>query len=180
MSKPPTILSVCPTENSRMFHVEKVHLRFGNGEERVFERFTNKNRQAVMILPVFNDDTILLIREYGVGLEEYHLSLPKGGIEPGESITESANRELKEEVGYGAHKFTPLVGMSSSPSYSRAVMEVLVAESLYPCVCVGDEPEPIEVVPWPLAKLDELLSRKDFHEARAIAALLLYARQRGL
>tara|TARA_Y100000766_G_C18806014_1_gene555492 strand:+ start:465 stop:956 length:492 start_codon:yes stop_codon:yes gene_type:complete len=163
-----------------MFHVEKVHLRFGNGEERLFERFTNKNRQAVMILPILNDDTLLLIREYGVGIEDYHLSFPKGGVEPGESIVESANRELKEEVGYGAKTLTPLATMSSSPSYSRAVMEVLVAESLYPCSCPGDEPEPIEVVPWPLKKIDELISREEFHEARAVAALLMYARQRGL
>ena len=58
------------------------------------------------------------------------------------------------------------------------VMHVVVAKDLYPETLEGDEPEPLEVVKWPLAKIDELLARDDFTEARSIAALLLVDRQR--
>ena len=180
MSTLPEILSVEKTEKPSLFEVESVHLKFSNGQERVFERFSNKSRRAVMILPLLDSETLLLIREYGVGLEDYHLSLPKGGIEKGESSLDCAQRELKEEVGYSAQKWTPLRFMSSSPGYSRAQMDVMIAEDLSPDRIQGDEPEPIEVVPWPLANLEELLQHEQLHEARALAALLLFARMRGL
>jgi ADP-ribose diphosphatase len=52
-------------------------------------------------------------------------------------------------------------------------MYLVFAEDLYHEKLVGDEPEPIEVVPWPLSKMDELLAQDDFTEARSIAALFM-------
>ena len=52
-------------------------------------------------------------------------------------------------------------------------INVVFATDLYPKQLQGDEPEPIELVPWPLQRLDELLSSEEFCEARAIAALVL-------
>ncbi len=50
-------------------------------------------------------------------------------------------------------------------------INVMLARDLYPESLPGDEPEPPEVVSWPLARLDELLAAPEFTEARAIAAL---------
>ena len=47
-----------------------------------------------------------------------------------------------------------------------------MAKDLYPESLPGDEPEPLEVIKWPLDKVDELLKRDDFQEARSISALL--------
>ena len=52
-------------------------------------------------------------------------------------------------------------------------MSLVVAEDLYPEKLEGDEPEELEVVPWPVAKLHELIHRDDFTESRSIAALYL-------
>jgi ADP-ribose diphosphatase len=52
-------------------------------------------------------------------------------------------------------------------------INVVFATDLYPHQLQGDEPEPIELVPWPLQRLDELLHNEEFCEARAIAALAL-------
>jgi ADP-ribose diphosphatase len=52
-------------------------------------------------------------------------------------------------------------------------INVMLARDLYPQRLPADEPEPIEVVPWPLGGLDELMQRDDFAEARALAALHL-------
>ncbi|VTM22829.1 ADP compounds hydrolase nudE [Raoultella terrigena] len=60
---------------------------------------------------------IILIREYAVGTESYELGFSKGLIDPGESVLEAANRELKEEVGFGAQKLTFLKKLSMAPSY---------------------------------------------------------------
>ena len=96
----PTILNVETVARSRLFTVESVDLEFSNGVRRVYERMRPTNREAVMIVPIV-DDHLILIREYAVGTESYELGFSKGLIDPGESVFEAANRELKEEVGFG-------------------------------------------------------------------------------
>ena len=129
-----------------------------------------------MIIPKLDDDTVLLIREYGAGVDEYVLGFPKGAIEKGEDLIETANRELMEEVGYGAHKIEPIAEYSAIPGYSTAKMQIVLATDLYPEKRAGDEPEEIEVIPWRLDNIDELLAHPEFHEARSIAAILTVAR----
>lgn len=170
--KPPKILSQKTVAQTRLFKVERVSIRFSNGQEREFERFANIRRPAVLIVPLLDAKTVLLTREYGVGLEDYHLSLPKGGIDAGESILQAAHRELQEEVGYGAQHIEHLLSCSNTPSYSSSRMDVVLATDLYPSKLEGDEPEPIEVIPTPLDTIPTLIAQGEIHEARAIAALL--------
>jgi ADP-ribose diphosphatase len=174
MSRKPQILSTKTIAQSRLFAIEEVHLRFENGIERVFERLKGRLTGSVMIVPMLDKDTVLLVREYGVGVDNYFLSLPKGIVEPGEDLFAAANRELMEEVGYGAKKFTLLKPLGSAPGYlSGRGMQLILAQELYPQKLQGDEPEEIEVVSWKLSELKELLKRDDFNEARSIAALFI-------
>lgn len=159
-----------------MFAIEELHLTFSNGAERVFERLISPIKRAVMIVPIFDDGTLLLCREYAAGTDAYELGFPKGFVELHESLEIAANRELKEEIGFGAKKLTPLKPLSSSPSYFGLKVDVFIAEGLYPERLPGDEPEEIEVVKWPISKIDELLQRDDFSEARSIAAIYLLER----
>ena len=114
--------------------------------------------------------------EYGAGVDEYQITLPKGAYEHGEDWRDAANRELKEEAGYGARKLTLLKRMTLSPGYMGHHITVALAEDLYEERLPGDEPEPLEVIPWKLSRLDELLQREDVTEARVIAALLMTQR----
>ena len=168
----PTILNVETVARSRLFNVESVDLEFSNGVRRVYERMRPSTREAVMIVPIV-DDHIILIREYAVGTESYELGFSKGLIDPGETVDEAANRELKEEVGFGANKLTFLKKLSMAPSYFSSKMNILVAEDLYPESLPGDEPEPLPQVRWPLAQLMSLLDEEDFNEARNVSALFL-------
>ena len=174
VKSPPEILSQEVVASSKIFSIEQVHLRFSNGEERIYERFLSRNRGAVMILPFLNDNTILMIREYAVGMEDYELTLPKGLIDPGETFEEAANRELKEEVGYGAKRIAPLRSFSMSPGHGRASMHCFVAEDLYPERLEGDEPESLEVIEVSFDDLSEIIQREDVNDARTIATLLYY------
>lgn len=174
MPTKPKILGTKTVASSRLFEIEEVQLCFANGNQRVFERLRGRLTGAVMIAPMLDNDTVLLIKEYGVGMEDYFLGLPKGIVEPGEDLTVAANRELMEETGYGAKEFTPLKSLTSAPGYIRGKgMQLLLARNLYPQRLQGDEPEEIEVVPWRLSRLHELLQRDDFSEARSVAALFM-------
>lgn len=169
----PDILKVTTTAESRLFKVEEVELKFSNGAERTYERLANRGRGAVMIVPVTEQQEVVLIREYAVGLEDYTLTLPKGLIDPGEDAHTAADRELKEEAGFGSHKLTTLKTMTTAPNYMGHCLTAVLAEDLYPCRLQGDEPEEMEVVTWPLNELEKLLQDDTFTEGRAIAALYM-------
>lgn len=173
----PRVLARQTVARSRLFHVESLDLRFSNGEERTFERLTGSDHGAVMIVAMPDPEHVLLIREYAAGFEDYVLTLPKGLVDPGEDIVTAANRELMEECGFGAHSMEPLVELSLAPNYMRHRMQVMLAKDLYPKRLPGDEPEPLIVETHPINELSSLLTREDFHEARAIAALYI-ARER--
>lgn len=173
MPTKPEILKRETVMRSRLFRADQVHLRFSNGEERHYEKLVGGGNGAVLIVPLLNDNTFLLVKEYAVGLEDYHLACPKGALDQGENILEAANRELKEEVGYGARKLTFLKKVHLSPSYMEHGINIVIAEDLYPERLQGDEPEPIEVHPLPIADLPEFCLRTDVCEGRSIAALFL-------
>lgn len=173
MTRKPTVTSTEVIAHTRFFQVERVGLRFTNGREVLWERLRSPARGAVLVVPMLDLETVLLIREYAAGMERYELALPKGRIEDTESVVEAGNREMMEEIGYGAHKMTPLKSVTLAPGAISHVTHIVLAEDLYPARLEGDEPEAIEVVPWPLAQLDALMQREECTEARSIAALYM-------
>lgn len=169
----PEIIQIKEIAQTRVFKIEEVTLCFSNGEQRVFERLRGWQPGLVLIVPMQDLQTFLLIQEYGAGINDYALSFPKGRIEESEDILLAGNRELQEEVGYKANKLTYLQGMTTAPNYNDTVMHVLLAEDLTPSKLEGDEPEPMAVVPWAMNQIDDLIQRSDFHETKSLAALFL-------
>lgn len=169
----PEILKRHEVAKTRLFRVEELLLKFSNGVERIYERLCHPAHGAVMIVPMLDEETVLLVREYGAGVEEYQLGLPKGACNASEDRLSAANRELMEEVGYGAHHLEFIKKISLSPSYMEHDIDVILAQQLYEHRLPGDEPEELEVVPWRLSDLDQLVARADFTEGRSIAALYM-------
>ncbi len=180
MTKLPEILEKKSIAKTRLFHVESLHLRFSNGVERDYERLKSGQRGAVMVIPMLDSETILLIREYAAGVERYELAFSKGLIDEGESILEAANREMKEEVGYGGRDLQLLRKFTLAPGYLSHQMFLVLAKDLYEEKLEGDEPEELEVIPWPVADLDKLIEQDDFTEARSIAAVYLLKQYLGI
>ncbi|MFB1016120.1 MAG: ADP compounds hydrolase NudE [Alteromonadaceae bacterium] len=158
---------------SRLFSIEQLDLTFSNGEKRQYERMLGSGSGAVMIVPMLDANTMLLVREYCAGTHTYELGFPKGLIDKGEVAAQAANRELKEEIGYGAEKLISIREVMMAPAFFNAKMMIFLAEGLYQEELEGDEPEPLEVVPWKLDNYQALLEEPNFNEARSIAALML-------
>lgn len=174
MPQKPEIIAQRLVASSRLFRVEEMKLRFSNGVERTYERLLGGKCPAVIVIPVLDNDTVILIREYGGGVDRYELALPKGRVEPEEDILEAANRELKEEIGYGARELELFKLMTQSPNYMQHRTQVVIARGLYPESAEGDEPERLDVVEVKLSELETWIMREDLTEARSIAALLMY------
>ena len=169
----PVILDRRMRDPSRMFQIEQIDLEFSNGQRRTFERMKTQGLGAVIIVPMKDEKTVLLVREYAAGLHHYEIGLPKGRLEAHETILEAAQRELKEEIGFGATDLIELTCLSLAPGYMTHMTRVVLARGLYPEKLPGDEPEELEVVPWPMDDLLSITQRDDCTEGRTIAALYL-------
>jgi ADP-ribose diphosphatase len=174
MTKKPKIFNKKVLAETRLFRIEAMDVKFSNGQQRKYERLCrSQSNGAVLIVPMLNNETVLLIREYSAGIDRYELGLPKGKIDTGESILNAANRELKEEVGYGAWQLHCLASLSLAPSYLEHTIDIVIAQDLYEEKLAGDEPEELEVVPWKLDNIRGLLATGECTEARSIAALYM-------
>ncbi|MCK5895057.1 MAG: ADP compounds hydrolase NudE [Endozoicomonadaceae bacterium] len=175
MKQKPDILEVEEIARSALFRVEQIKLRFSNGVKRTYERLGrhHSGHQAVMVVPLLDDDRFVMIDEYAAGMESYQLSLPKGLVEPGEDLLAGAERELKEEAGYGADDLKYLTCFTLSPNYMSHSMHVVLARDLYEEKLEGDEPEDLGVHIFSFDDLPQLIAREDFSEARVLAALYM-------
>src|SRR5690606_8962367 len=153
------------------YRLERLDLEFSNGERRQFERLRGRGHGAVAVVPLLDAHTVLLVREYAAGLHRYELGLVKGRVDAGETALQAADRELKEEAGHGARRLDVVRTVTLAPVYMSHETTVVLARDLYPERLPGDEPEELEVVPWPLEAIGELALREDFSEGRSIAAL---------
>ncbi|MBO1923073.1 ADP compounds hydrolase NudE [Thiomicrorhabdus sp. 6S3-12] len=177
--KLPSILAEKIAAKSRIFTVQSQHLAFSNGAEVVYERLLAGGGGAVLIVPVLEDGTLLLIREFGAGVGRYELGFPKGKIDPGEGWKEAAIRESQEEISHLPKRVELLDSVSLAAGYMTHQTHIVLATDLHPSEAPGDEPEPLEVVPWHLDDWQELVAHPDFSEGRAYAALLLVLKHLG-
>ena len=155
------------------YRMERLDLEFSNGERRKYERLHGRGHGAVAVVPMLDAETVLLVRKYAAGMHRYELGLVKGRIDAGETALQAANRELMEEAGYGARDLLVLRSLTLAPVYMSHATDLVLARDLYPQRLPGDEPEELELVPWKLDDIGELILREEFSEGRSIAALFI-------
>ena len=173
--KPSTIKPIINNQltlsQSKLFTIQQVDLEFNNGEKRVYERIVAPGAAAVLIIPVIDNEHVIMIREYSVGTERYELVFPKGKIDEGEDILEAANRECMEEIGYRSNKLTALAQMTIAPGYLGFITHIVLAEQLHEEKREGDEPEELEQLICNVNNIESLIKNETLTEARSIAAL---------
>lgn len=109
-----------------------------------------KHPGGVCIAPIDADGNLIMVRQYRYPLSSEILEIPAGKIDPGESPEVCGRRELLEETGYTAEKFTPLGVLYPTPGYTNEGIYMFIAEGLTPGEKNPDEGEFLEnvIVPF--------------------------------
>ena len=128
---------------------------------------------AVAIIPIDADDNVLLVRQYRypVGLDL--LEIPAGVIEDGESPDHTAQRELREEVGYASRNLRALGGIYSSPGFCDEILYMYLARDLVESRLPGDDDEDITVERVPMSDVGRLIRFGEIQDAKSVAGLLM-------
>lgn len=128
------------------------------------------------------DPDVLLIRQYRHAAGQFLLELPAGRIEPGEKLIPAAKRELLEETGFRAKRWSKLVRYYASPGFVAESMDILLAEDLVAAPGEGtpDEDERIELLPTPLSEALRLALAGKLHDGKSLIGILFYANRRLL
>ena len=131
-------------------HRDAVRLPDGSHGAREYIRHPG----AVAIVPLFDDGSILLERQFRYPKGRHFIELPAGKMEAGEPPLETARRELVEECGYEAAEWESLVTLHPCIGYSNEVIEIYAARGLAHVGACLDEGEHLEVFP---ARIEDAL-----------------------
>jgi ADP-ribose pyrophosphatase len=127
---------------------------------------------AAMVLPLFQDGSILLERQFRFPLRTHFLELPAGKIDPGEEPLATARRELLEETGYTATQWRHLATLYPCVGYSNEKVELFVAHGLKHEGHPGEDGEFLECVHLALDEALEMVRVGEINEVKTILGLL--------
>ena len=133
-----------------------------------------EHSDCVVIVPVDENDHVLLVRQFRYPVDSALLEVPAGGIEPGEDVLDCVRRELQEEIGYLPGTIEKLGGFYSIPGYGTEYLYVYLARNLRASRLVAEDTDDIEVVRVPVAQIPDLVLSGKLCDAKSIAALLTY------
>ncbi len=159
---------------TKLFTVKDIILKTDENKTVTYQIL--EKTDTSLIVPLLNNQTVLLIREYFYAIDQWLIGLPKGRIEKDSDPLETANRELQEEIGYKAQNLDKLGTLTMSPGYSTQKTHVFLARDLIKSKLSGDEDYKIEVIKYPLDKFEDLIDQGLLNESRAITALYLTRR----
>ncbi|KAA3655237.1 MAG: NUDIX hydrolase [Proteobacteria bacterium] len=160
-----------------LLKVERDHVRLPDGKTAVREYIRHPG--AVVVIAVLPDGRLILERQFRYPLRRAFIELPAGKIDPGEAIEACARRELREEVGYEAARWTHLGTLHPCIGYSDERIEVFLAQELTHVGHQWDEGEFLEVLSLSPAELDAAVASGEVTDGKTLSALYI-ARARGI
>ena len=143
-----------------------------NGHQAALE--VVKHPGAALTVPFVSKNKIILLRQFRPVIETYLYELPAGTLKKGERPLDCARREIKEETGYSASRFTYLGAIFPVPGYSTEQIHLYRAEGLKRCrgySCDNDECIESAIVDRPGIK--KLFNQRKIQDAKTICALAL-------
>jgi ADP-ribose pyrophosphatase len=120
------------------------------------------------------DPIVILERQYRHAAGQFLIELPAGRIEPGEAPLAAAKREMIEETGYRAKKWTLLTKYFASPGFLGEWMQIYLARDIRAGIATPEPDEHIEILRIPLSEALALASANKIHDGKTLIGLSLY------
>lgn len=165
-----------------LFRVHTEEIKEDTG--KIQRRDIIRHNGSVVILAVDNsrsrrDPDIVIERQYRHAAGQYLYEVPAGKMEPGENRLRAAKRELLEETGYTARKWSELTRYFASPGFLAEWMQIFLAEDLVPGLSAPEDDESFELQRVPLSELLRLIDRGQVQDGKTLISVLSYARSLG-
>tara|TARA_B100000949_G_C14287707_1_gene455229 strand:- start:2189 stop:2734 length:546 start_codon:yes stop_codon:yes gene_type:complete len=135
-----------------------------------------EHEDAVCVVPIDENNNVLMVRQYRKAAQLNLLEVPAGGVEAGETPDETALRELQEEVSVTSGSLRRLSGFWVSPGWATEFMHAYLATDLTPASLPADDDEYISVERVPLDSIPGLIESGEIQDSKSIASLLLALR----
>lgn len=150
-----------------------------SGNKGIYGLVKFKN-QAIGVIPVDEEGNIYLVGQYRYAIDEYSWEIPEGGGVLGADGLDAAKRELKEETGLVASKWTKLARIHTSNSATNEEGFLYIAEELSQQEAEPEETEDLQVRKVPLAEAVEMVMRSEITDSLSVCAILMTARLKGI
>lgn len=161
--------------DGNLLHVKKDEVELPNG--RHASREWIKHPGASAVIPYTAEGNIIMVRQYRYPVQQVTLEIPAGKLDlKGEEPLECAKRELSEETGYTAGKYTKLFILATTVGFSNEHIHTYLAEDLKAGKMHPDDDEFLNLVTIPLAKAIEMVYNGEIIDAKSISAILLVDR----
>ena len=155
-----------------ILRVEKWQVTCPNGHAAPREIVVHKGAAAV--IPVFEDGTTLLVRQHRVSVDRVTLEIPAGKLDSwGEDPYDCAVRELREETGLAAERYTLLTSVLTTPGFCTEKIAIYLAEGLTQGETNPDEDEFLGLVRMPLTEAVDLVMRGEIRDGKTALGLLM-------
>jgi ADP-ribose pyrophosphatase len=175
-SDAPQILNSVEIFRGRVFNVSVDTIREG---DKVYEREVVHHPGSAVIVPVFDDGTIALVRQYRHPAVRYLLEAPAGTLRRGEEPEAGAARELEEELGLVSGSLEKLSEFFVSPGFCEEKMWVYLATELTETEQRLEDDEVIEVVRVPFSQALSMITTGEIEDAKTIIGVMLAAPRVG-
>jgi ADP-ribose pyrophosphatase len=149
-------------------YLDRVRLPDGGTATREYVRHPG----AAMMLPMLDDRTVILVRQFRYPVGMHFIEIPAGKLDPGEDALAAAKRELVEECGYEAAEWRRLATIHPCIGYSDEFLALFLARRLTHVGHAPDDEEFIEILPTPVERAFAWVREGRITEAKAVIGLM--------
>src|ERR1039457_2397389 len=162
---------------TKIFWVTEDHAVDPSGFE--IKRSIVRHQGSAVMMPVDEKGRVLLVRQYRLPAKQYLWEIPAGKLDPGETPLKAAKRELEEETGLKAKKWTRMARFYPSPGYVEELMTLFLAEDLKQGSPKPMDDENIETRWFRALELDAMIRDGKIHDGKTIIGFLTWKRYHG-
>lgn len=127
---------------------------------------------TVGVLPLDEQYNTWLVKQFRYSVDQYSIEIPEGGAEPEESPLMAAKRELQEETGLIAKKWTPLLDLHPSNSITDEVAKIFIAQDLSEGTAALEDTEDITLLKLPFAEVVQMVMDGHIMDSITVATIL--------